>query len=198
VSRLVSHTQPSGGQRPRSARKNVVTSAGESLGRASSAAKSTARGISVRRWILETCAANERGRFHVPWGAVALRRRAIARESRAAGVRTLCASVAARSNTPTSTSAVKRSSSSSTAIAALPQRTSRDVDGLVEVVQRGIRREVTPEHVQHLLPVQPMPRRQSKQLHELPRLLQPPCPGSDRLSVARRTRMGERRESHRA
>jgi hypothetical protein len=57
----------SGGQRPRSARKNVVTSAASSSG-ASSAAKCPPRGISVHRWMLKTCSANERGGCRISRG----------------------------------------------------------------------------------------------------------------------------------
>ena len=59
--------QPCGGQRARSARKNVVTSAASSSG-ASRAAKCPPRGISVHRWMLKTCSANKRGGCRISRG----------------------------------------------------------------------------------------------------------------------------------
>ena len=60
-------TQPGAGQRPRSAPEERWPSAGSSSG-ASSAAKGPPRGISVRRWMLETCSANERGGCRISRG----------------------------------------------------------------------------------------------------------------------------------
>jgi hypothetical protein len=54
-------------QRLQSERKNVVTSAASRSG-ASSAAKCPPRGISVHRWMLKTCSANERGGCRISRG----------------------------------------------------------------------------------------------------------------------------------
>ncbi len=55
--------------------------------------------------------------------------------------------------------------------------------GLVEVVRGGGRGAVAPQHVHHLLAMQPMARREREQLDELPRLLQAPGPVGHRLAV---------------
>ncbi len=54
------------------------------------------------------------------------------------------------------------------------ERAPRDVDGLMEVVRRRGRPAIAPEHVHHLLAVEAVARRESEELHELARLLQPP------------------------
>jgi len=60
-----------------------------------------------------------------------------------------------------------------------PEDPPRHVHGLVEVVQRGHRIAVTPQHVDHLLTVEPMARRQGEQLHQFPCLAQAPRPLGD-------------------
>jgi len=54
------------------------------------------------------------------------------------------------------------------------ERSSRDVNRLMEIVGRRRRLAVAPEHVHRLLALKAMARRQRKQFHKLARLLQPP------------------------
>ena len=54
------------------------------------------------------------------------------------------------------------------------ERAPRDVHGLVEIVRRSGRSAVAPEHVHHLLAVQPVAGSEREQLDQLARLLQPP------------------------
>ena len=63
------------------------------------------------------------------------------------------------------------------------ERAARDVHRLVEVVRRRRRPAVAPEHVHHLLAVQPAVGSEREQLHELARLLQPPGLLRHRLAV---------------
>ena len=58
-----------------------------------------------------------------------------------------------------------------------------DVEGLVEVVRRGVRALLTPEGVHRLLAVEAMLRRERQQLHQLARLLQSPGPVRDGVTV---------------
>jgi hypothetical protein len=51
-----------------------------------------------------------------------------------------------------------------------------DVEGLVEVVRRGVRALLTPEGVHRLLAVEAMLRSERQQFHQLARLLQSPRP----------------------
>ena len=66
-----------------------------------------------------------------------------------------------------------------------PESPSRGVDGLVQVVGPGRGAELRPERVDQLLPVQPVPRCERQQLHELAALLQPPGALRHRLGLDR-------------
>ncbi len=63
------------------------------------------------------------------------------------------------------------------------QRAAGDVEGLVEVVRRGVRALLTPEDVHRLLAMEAMLRSERQQLHQLARLLQSPRPVRDGVTV---------------
>jgi hypothetical protein len=59
------------------------------------------------------------------------------------------------------------------------------MSSLAEVGGARVGRKVRPESVDDLLPLQPMPRRQGEQLHELGRAPLVPCPSRDAASIDR-------------
>ena len=63
------------------------------------------------------------------------------------------------------------------------QRAAGDVEGLVEVVRRGVRALLAPEGVHRLLAMDAMLRSERQQLHQLARLLQSPGPVRDGVTV---------------
>ena len=65
------------------------------------------------------------------------------------------------------------------------ERRSRVVSSLAEVGGARVGRKVRPESVDDLLPVQPMPRRQGEQRHELGRAPLLPCLSGDATSIDR-------------
>ena len=80
------------------------------------------------------------------------------------------------------------------------ERAPRDVHRLVEVVRRSRRTAVAPEHVHHLLAVEPVVWGECEQLHELARLLQPPGLLRHRLAVdgcGKAAQEGDRDACHR-
>ena len=72
----------------------------------------------------------------------------------------------------------------------------RDVQHLVEVVGRGLRRAVRPEHGDDLLAVKPVARRQREQLHERLGLAQPPGTLRHELIVDRNGEGAEQMNAH--
>jgi hypothetical protein len=64
------------------------------------------------------------------------------------------------------------------------ERPSGDVQGLVEVVDRGPLSAVGPQRSQENIPVQPLITRERQELDERPRLAEPPGSGLDGLTVA--------------
>jgi hypothetical protein len=69
------------------------------------------------------------------------------------------------------------------------------VHRLVEVVRRRRGRELAPQDVHDLLAMQPVIGSEREQLHELARLLQPPCRFGHRLAVNSGGKATEERDS---